>query len=288
MPYSDFDLEFQALLNYVSQEHSFDLSVYRDNFLARKITHRMHDLNIKHYHEYNKYLELHPEEFAPLVNIIENNTTCFLRDSASWSFLSNQIVSQIIANKLSHEPIRVWSAGCASGEETYSLGMILAEALGLEQYCQRVQIYGTDIDEEALTQARQGSYLSYVVTGIPADFLKKYFNPVNDQYIASTDLRSPIIFQRHNMTKGVPKRSIDLLACRNTLIYFNLKGQIKTLMRFHFSLNDNGFLFLGRSEMTPEASLFTPVNLEHRVFAKIPGGHMNAPLLIQAFRETNL
>jgi two-component system CheB/CheR fusion protein len=246
----------------------------------------MQQLSINDFSKYNDYLEADSEEFVNLFNIIENNFTYFFRDIGDWHYLSNQIIPQIIASKSSNEPIRMWSAGCSSGQESYTLAMILAELLGLEQFRQRVRIYGTDIDEDALNQARQGSYLSDQVTNVPGSLLNKYFELADDRYVFRRDLRRSIFFRSHNMIEAPPIPQIDLLLCRNTLIYFNLEAQTKVLMRFHFSLKDRGFLFLGKSEMVANPDLFSSLNLHHRVFAKVPGGHLNPHLLVKAFKRT--
>jgi two-component system CheB/CheR fusion protein len=279
------DLKFETLLNYLRQKHHFDFTNYKREGLMRRISYRMQQLSITDFSKYNEYLEVDSEEFVNLFNIIENNFTYFFRDITDWHYLSNQIIPQIIASKSSEEPIRTWSAGCSSGQETYTLAMILAELLGLEQFRQRVQIYGTDIDQEALNQARQGSYFSDQVSNVPGSLLNKYFERADDRYVFRRDLRSSIFFRSHNMIEAPPIPQIDLLLCRNTLIYFNLEAQTKVLMRFHFSLKDRGFLFLGKSEMVANPDLFSSVNLHHRLFAKVPGGHLNPHLLVKAFKR---
>ncbi len=279
------DLNLEALLNYLRQKHHFDFTNYKREGLIRRISYRMQQLSINDFSKYNDYLEADSEEFVNLFNIIENNFTYFFRDIADWNYLSNQIIPQIIASKSSEEPIRTWSAGCSSGQETYTLAMILAELLGLEQFRQRVRIYGTDIDEEALNQARQGSYLSNEVTNVPDSLLNKYFELADERYVFRRDLRRSIFFRSHNMIQAPPIPQIDLLLCRNTLIYFNLEAQTKVLMRFHFSLKDRGFLFLGKSEMVANPDLFSSLNLHHRIFAKVPGGHLNPHLLVKAFKR---
>lgn len=280
------ELNFETLLNYLREKHHFDFTNYKPNSLMRRISYRMQQLSFKNFSEYNDYLEADSEEFVHLFNAIENNFTNFFRDINDWHYLSNQIIPQIIASKSSEEPIRAWSAGCSSGQETYTLAMVLAQVLGLEQFRQRVRIYGTDIDQEALNQARQGTYRSNEVTNVPDCLLNKYFERADDRYVFRRDLRRNIFFRRRNMIEDPPLSQIDLLVCRNTLIYFNLEAQTKVLVRFHFSLKHSGFLFLGKSEMAPNPNLFTSVNLQHRIFAKVPGGHLNAHLLVKAFKRS--
>ena len=124
----------------------------------------------------------------------------------------------------------------------------MAEALGFEQFRERVKIFATDIDEEALNQARLGSYCSKEVTGLPEEYLKKYFDLINNRYVFRKELRRSIIFGRNNLVQDAPISRIDLLACRNALMYFNAETQAKILKRFHFALNNGGILFLGKAE----------------------------------------
>ena len=127
----------------------------------------MQMVGIENFQDYRDYLEVHPEEFSQLFNSILINVTSFFRDEPAWEYLAQAIIPKIIASKTAGEPIRVWCAGCASGEEAYTLAMLLAEALGPEEFLQRVKLYATDIDEEALAQARQASYREKDMQAIP-------------------------------------------------------------------------------------------------------------------------
>ena len=157
----------------------------------------------------------------------------------------------------------------------------------MEQFCSRVQIYATDVDKEALGQALQGSYLSSQVEGIPDRFLEKYFEQAGDRYIFRKDLRRCIIFNHHNVIENAPMSKIDLLVCRNVLIYFNLETQVRVLVRFFFSLKDGGVLFLGNTETVPKeiATLFNWVNLPYRIFSKLPKVKLSPSLLIKALKR---
>lgn len=274
---------FEALLDYLRQSHGFDFTTYKRPSLMRRVQNRMQALSIESYSDYLDYIKENLEEFTPLFNTIEINYTGFFRDPEAWNYIAQESIPQIIASKSESESIRVWSAGCASGEETYTLAILLAEALGVEQYKARVQIYATDVDTEALNQARLGSYLSRQVVDVPPTLLERYFEQSAERYIFCKDLRRSIIFCRHNLIQDAPMSKIDLLVCRNVLIYFNTEAQTKTLARFHFSLKDSGFLFLGMSEMLPiYTNFFNPLNLRHRVFTKIPRNHVNQRLLNSA------
>ncbi len=189
---------------------------------------------------------------------------------SAWNYLQNQALPRMLGTKPEAEPIRIWSAGCASGEEAYTLAIILTELLGTEQFRQRVKIYATDVDEEALTQARHAHYSAKDVKPVPRELLERYFEPAGREYIFRSDLRRVVIFGRHDLVQDAPISRLDLLVCRNTLMYFNAETQGRILNRFHFALKDTGVLFLGKAEMLlTHSNLFSPINLQHRVFSRV-------------------
>lgn len=278
--------ELEELLIYLKQFQQVDLTNYKRPSLLRRIRVRMLQVGVDCYQDYFDYLQRQPDEVTHLLNTIFINVTCFFRDRPVWDYLENQAIPQILANKPSDEPIRVWSAACASGEETYSLAMLLAEALGLEQFQKRVRIYGTDVDRDALLQARRGYYSSRAVELISPNLLERYFERRTDGYRWRNDLSHPIVFHHHNLIQTAPLPKIDLLVCRNILMYLTPEAQIRALVRFHFSLRKNGFLMLGQAEdlITPDQkSLFTLIDRQLRVFTKVPDAHRNSRLLPIAF-----
>lgn len=278
--------ELEGLLNYLKRVQQIDLTGYKRSTLMRRTLIRMQQIGVEHYREYLDHLEQQPEESTHFLNTVFINFTRFFRDRPVWDYLANQIIPQIIANKDSNEPIRVWSAGCASGEETYSLAMLLAEALGIEQFQQRVRLYGTDIDRDAVTQARKGYYSAHAVESIPAALREQYFERETKGYLWRTDLRRSTIFLCRDLIQAPPLPHIDLLVCRNTLMYFMQKARLRALVRFHFSLRNNGFLLLGQSESlvaNSQALLFTPVDQHAKVFTKMPDAHRDPRLLSIAF-----
>src|SRR5581483_11289886 len=152
----------------------------------------------------------------------------------------------------------------------------------VEQFRARVKIYATDVDDEALTQARQAAYTPKDVEEVPPAHLAKYFEQTPTHYVFHKEVRRSVIFGRHDLTQDAPISRIDLLLCRNTLMYFNSETQARILGRFHFALNDGGYLFLGKAEMLlTHGQLFTPVDLKRRVFRKVPN-HENRPRLLRA------
>ncbi len=163
----------------------------------------------------------------------------------------------------------MWSAGCATGEEAYTLAILLAEAFGEEEFRRRVKIYATDADENALAVARQGTYDARQVEGVPAELLEKYFERSGSRYVFRNDLRRCLIFGRHDLIQDAAISRLDLLVCRNTLMYFNSDAQEKVVARFHFALKKTGYLFMGRAEtLLTHSGSFKPVDLRHRIFAR--------------------
>jgi two-component system, chemotaxis family, CheB/CheR fusion protein len=261
--------DFEALLDFLCRTRGFDFTGYKRLSLTRRVSRRMQMVGIENYLDYRDYLEVHPDEFVHLFNSILINVTSFFRDEPAWEYLAQTVIPNIIAQKSAGEPIRVWCAGCASGEEVYTLAMLLTEALGIEAFLGQAKLYATDIDEEALTQARQASYPEKAVQAIPDALREKYFTQNGEFYNFRLDLRHNVIFGRHDLFQDAPISRLDLLVCRNTLMYFNADAQQAILNRFHFALNDNGYLFLGKAEMLlTQRQLFNPQEVKHRVFVK--------------------
>jgi two-component system, chemotaxis family, CheB/CheR fusion protein len=276
---ADHDLE--VLLDYLRRSRGFDFTGYKRTSLTRRIDKRIQEVRADGYLSYLDHLEVDPEEFDQLFNTILLNVTSFFRDPPAWEYLSAEVLPQLTAEKPDGEPIRIWSAGCASGEEAYTLAMAVAEALGPESVRQRVKIYATDVDEEALSQARQARYTAKQVEGVPPELLERYFERNGDGYVFSKELRRSVIFGRHDLIQDAPISRIDLLVCRNTLMYLNSETQSHVLARFSFALREGGYLMLGKAEMLlAHSDLFTSVDLKRRVFRKVPGATLGERLMV--------
>jgi two-component system CheB/CheR fusion protein len=266
------DPEFEALLEFLRDERGFDFTGYKRPSLMRRITKRIQDVKLDGgFAEYRTYLQHHPEEFTELFDTILINVTSFFRDPAAWEYLREEIVPRIVAQREQNDPIRIWSTGCSTGEEAYTLAMVFAEATGEEAFKQRVKIYATDVDEAALGNGRGAAYSLAQLEPVPEPLREKYFEPVNGSFAFRPDLRRSVIFGRHDLVQDPPISRIDLLVSRNTLMYFDVDAQQRILGNFHFALRDDGFLFLGKSEvLVARSPLFAAVDLRRRVFAKVP------------------
>jgi len=258
------------LLDYLKRVRGFDFTGYKRSSLERRISKRMAEIGIEDYAAYRDHLEVHSDEFAQLFNTILINVTCFFRDAPVWEHLAEQTIPELLAAVGDDGPIRVWCAGCSSGEETYTVAMLLAEALGERDYAERVKIYATDVDGEALAAARAAIYSDKAVETIPAPLIEKYFERSERRHAFRKDLRRTVIFGRNDLVQDAPISRIDLLTCRNTLMYFNAETQARVLGRLHFALNDSGALLLGRSEMLiMHSDLFASKDLKRRLFTKV-------------------
>jgi two-component system CheB/CheR fusion protein len=278
-PATDRDLE--VLLDYLRRSRGFDFTGYKRTSLSRRIHKRMQAVGVDGYLGYLDHLEVDPEEFTQLFNAILLNVTSFFRDPPTWEFLAAEILPRILADKDDGEPVRIWSAGCASGEEAYTLAMLAAEAMGADAVRERVKIYATDLDEEALNQARQARYAAKQVVGVEPELLERYFERNGDHYTFSKELRRLVIFGPHNLIQDAPIPRIDLLVCRNTLMYLNSETQAQVLARFSFALREGGYLLLGKAEMLlAHSDLFSSVDLRRRVFRKVPGATLRERLMV--------
>ena len=264
------DASFEALLLHLKENRGFDFTGYKRSSLTRRVDRRMTQVGVASYAEYVDYLEMHNEEFNALFNTILINVTGFFRDAEAWNYLRAEILPTVLATKAPDEIIRVWSAGCASGEEAYTLAMILAETRGMEDFRARVKVYATDVDEEALTYARHATYDEREVRAIPTPMLERYFDQLGSRFAFRKALRRSVIFGRNDLVQDAPISKIDLLVCRNALMYFNAETQSRILSRLHFALAPNGVLFLGKAEMLlSHNKLFNPIDLKRRVFRKV-------------------
>jgi two-component system CheB/CheR fusion protein len=258
---------FEEILEHLRQARGFDFTLYKRASLMRRVVKRMHTVEVPTFEAYLDYLQVHQEEFEALFNTILINVTSFFRDTDVWEHVDTHVLPALIADRPPSSPIRIWSAGCASGQEPYSVAMLLAERLGMDALRDRVKIYATDVDNEALTQARLAVYPTRLTADVPPHLLEKYFDATDTLATLNRELRRVVIFGEIDLIQDAPISRVDFLLCRNTLMYFNAEAQARILNRFAFSLNPNGFLLLGRAEMLfSHSTMFEPEDLKRRLF----------------------
>jgi len=271
--------DFERLIEYLRDSRGFDFTGYKRASLVRRIAQRGSEVGIDSFRSYLDYLQVHADEFGAVFNKILINVTEFFRDKQAWDYLAQNIVPRIVAKT---GDIRIWSSGTSSGEEAYSAAILFCEALGEQSFVDRVKIYATDVDDDALSKARAG-YVTKDLESLDDGLKSKYFDRQGERFTFRAALRRAMIFGRHDVTQDAPISRLDLLICRNTLIYFTAEAQGRILARFHYALNDDGYLFLGRAEMLlTHTALFTPVDLKERVFSKVARLHLRERLMVLA------
>jgi two-component system, chemotaxis family, CheB/CheR fusion protein len=264
--------ELETLLADLRATRGVDLTGYKRSTLRRRIQRRMSAVGLDgDFTRYRDYLRQQPLELNSLLDSVFVNVTSFFRDREAWDHLAVEVIPRIVGQREADAPIRIWSAGCASGEEPFSVAMLLAEHLGLEAFSERVKVYATDWDEMALQQARRARYPRDLET-VPEPLRERYFQVDGDSAVLHHAIRRSVIFGQHDLIEDAPISRVALLLCRNTLMYFTAGAQDRVLGRLHFALADDGILFLGRAEMLlSRTGLFVPIDLKHRVFGKYVG-----------------
>jgi two-component system, chemotaxis family, CheB/CheR fusion protein len=265
---SEPDPRFESLLQFVRDERSFDYTGYRRPTLMRRFEKRMQAVGAEDWDAYRAYLAEHNEEFVELFNTILINVTGFFRDREAWNVIAEQVLPRLLEER-GDVPIRIWSAGCASGEEPYTIAILLAEALGEESFRRHVKIYATDIDDDALSEAREAIYTTKQLEKVPPDLRERYFQQQNHGFVFRNDLRRAVIFGRNDLHRDPPISRVDLLLSRNTLMYFDSEAQQRILANFYFALNRGGFLIVGKAEALQSGrNFFVPYDLKRRIFVK--------------------
>src|SRR5262245_25142025 len=225
-----------------------EFSNYKPATLRRRIQRRIHLRDVTDINEYARLIRQNPDEGVALMKELLISVTNFFRDPQAWAVLEERILPRLFLTKTMHDQIRVWVAGCATGEEAYSLAMILSEyqATAMEQ--PSIQVFGTDLDEHAIAIAREGLYTDAEVADVSEERLQRFFHKQSGGYRVRRDLRETLLFAPHNLIKDPPFSHLDLISCRNLLIYLNRSVQERVIETFHFALRPGGYLFLGSSE----------------------------------------
>ncbi|MGD0861132.1 MAG: CheR family methyltransferase [Candidatus Limnocylindrales bacterium] len=272
--------ELRGFLERIHERSGIDFSSYKPATILRRLRGRMKATSRPTLAGYAAYLESDPEEYARLVNSLLIKVTEFFRDPKLFEYLRGDVLPALIAEaRRDQRELRIWSAGCSTGEEAYSLAIIVAEALGEELPWPAVRIFATDIDREAIAFARRGIYPPAALKGLPAGARDRYFVKSDGGYEVAKQLRALTVFGEHDLGERAPFPRIDLLLCRNVLIYFTAPMQRVALETFAFSLRPGGRLALGTSETV--MALPEPFEEEHarlRVYRRLPGSYAIPPM----------
>ena len=273
---SDPDPAFELLLAHVRDARGFDYSGYRRPTLVRRFKRRLQAVGAADWEAYREYLDQHPDEYASLFDTILINVTGFFRDRETWDAVASGVIPTLLEQRDESAPIRVWSAGCASGEEPYTVAMLLAEALGEDEFRRRAKIYATDVDDAALAEARDAAYTPKQLEKVSPELRERYFQPTAHGLAFRSDLRRNVIFGRNDLHRDPPISRVDLLVSRNTLMYFDPEVQERILGNFAFALRRGGFLVAGKAEALQSGRRhFAAFDLKRRIFVK--DGSVTAP-----------
>jgi two-component system CheB/CheR fusion protein len=278
--------ELAAIVQLIHEQLHHDFSLYKPSTLQRRIERRQQIHQLPSLAAYKTFLEKNPTELALLFSEMLIGVTSFFRDTQVWADLSALVVPRILA---AHPglPIRAWVLGCSSGEEAYSLAMLLNEAQeGAPIPHRRVQIYATDLNPEAIAAARKGWYSAAALAPLTLTQRDRFFTPHKGGFVVHPDIRSMVMFATHDVTTAPPFTQLDLLLCRNVLIYFNATLQRRLMPLFHFSLRAGGVLVLGSAETIGKSqSLFKVLAPKSRIFARLAPAGAPGPVVFPIQRQ---
>ncbi|WP_295797703.1 CheR family methyltransferase [Mucilaginibacter sp.] len=265
---------FRQLLTVLRVRRGVDFTNYKQNTIKRRIVRRMALNKIEKPKDYLVFLRENKAEQDALYNDMLISVTDFFRDPHSFELLCNNIFPGILLHKASDEPLRIWIAGCATGEEAYSFAICLQEFLGDKIATRKIQIFATDVSETAIARARTGIYRQSELAGLSSFQVQQFFNKLDGSYQVNKSIRDMCVFAHHNLLKDPPFSKIDLVSCRNVMIYLEPVLQKRALNTFHYALNERGYLMLGKSETIGSSTdLFAPVDKQQKIYqSKGPHG----------------
>ncbi|GEM_PF-230943 len=247
---------------------------YRESYIQRRIKYRMRKLGINSYWEYWRYLSAHDDEYEYLIRHLAINYSTFFRDPDVFHYFQNYILPDILAKKKS---LRILSAGCASGEEPYTIGIVINEALGPRLADFYIRIFAVDIDREAVEKAKLGEYSEKDLAGVNKNIIQRYFACYGNIFRINDNVRRLVRFTVADLTQNLHYQNLDIIFCRNVLIYFDKPGQEHLLKNFYNALANDGYLILGKAELLPEdfQKKFKCINPDLRIYQKITPSHEN-------------
>jgi len=266
----NFPVTLSKIVTTISNRTGHDFSAYKKSTLIRRIQRRMAVTRVRSSRQYLTYLHHNPAEIEALFQDLLIGVTSFFRDPEAFGFLKREILPDLLTRGSEHEPFRVWAAGCASGEEVYSIVILILECLDELGIRKELQVFGTDLDHAAIEKARDGHYPENIVADLSPQRLERYFEKESSSFAIRKVVREPVVFAAHNVLKDPPFSRLDLLACRNLLIYLEPQAQKKILPLYHYALKPGGVLFLGTSETVGDfADLFTPINKKWSFYRRV-------------------
>ncbi|WP_178987773.1 CheR family methyltransferase [Winogradskyella schleiferi] len=276
----------EAIFELLEKRSGTDFSMYKPTTIMRRINHRIASLQLSNKLEYYELIKQNPKELDNLFDTVLIGVTEFFRDIKAFDYLREQLI-EMLKDKEPGDAIRIWSVGCATGEEPYSLAILLYELLGSAVNQYHIQIFASDIDERAINFGRKAMYNKELLDNVPAEIISKYFEKSdNIHYEIKKEIKQHVLFTRHDITTDPPFVKLDLVTCRNLLIYFNNTLQKQCFQIFHYSLKPKGLLFLGKSEsVSVAADLFSKIG-KGKMFRKAESS-LNYQLKFSRLRNRN-
>ncbi len=275
----DAERVIQDILRTLRNRTGHDFKHYKRATVLRRIERRLQVTTQPDLPSYLRYLEETPDEAKKLLGDMLIGVTNFFRDREAFEALERHVLGSLLSARDeddNREEVRIWSAGCSTGEEAYSLAILSAEHQKLESHPLKLQVFATDIDERAIAVGRAGLYSEAIVTDVPPMRLRQYFVKENEHYRVRKEVREKVLFAKHSLLSDPPFSQIDLIVCRNLLIYLDRDIQKEMLQMFHFALRPGGYLFMGSSESADACpELFTPVDKRNRIFRAKVGASVN-------------
>ena len=257
-----------SILRALHARTGHDFSDYKEKTLVRRLQRRMQVLGLETPEAYMARLNKHPEELDSLLRELLIGVTQFFRDPGAFDALNHTVLKGLVAGKGADQEIRVWVAGCATGEEAYTIAILLREAMDGRRPRPKVQIFGTDLDDRAIATARVGRYRA-PIAGLSPERTERWFSVEGEDRCVVAEIREMCVFSVHSLIKHPPFSKLDLILCRNLLIYFDAPMQDRVMRTFHYGLKPNGSLFLGSSESVTRATkLFGVTDKKHRIFER--------------------
>jgi len=262
------DLALRLIIKKVRETTGINFGAYRGNFVKRRLRVRMHRNTVNTFGEYLKILNSNPEEYTLLLRDLTINYTKFFRDPDVFILFKNEILKKI---KSSKQIIRVWSAGCATGEEPYSIAIALLEAMQNSRVPISIKVYASDIDETALSEAKRGVYAVSKLENLDKRLIRKYFIKLSEGYSIKEEVRNLVYFKNENLLSPLRYMSLDAIFCRNVLIYFSKEAQVDIFNKFYTYLKPSGLLIIGKTESIPinMKNIFECIDERKRVYRKI-------------------
>ncbi len=266
------DPAFQRILQLLRNQSGLEFRLYKPETIRRRMARRMVLLRIENLNDYHRFLQARSDEIRALQEDILINVTRFFRDTDFWEALQTRVLPALLENRPAGKPVRIWCAGCSTGEEAYSLAIAVLEHISNNNLDTPVQVFGTDASERSIEKARTAVYPDTIATDLSPERLRRFFMKIDSGYQVSKRVRDLCIFARQNLCNDPPFSHMDIVSCRNVMIYFNPVLQRQIMSTFHYSLDPGSYMLLGMSEgLRDYGDAFATADRKHKIYTKVGG-----------------